>query len=353
MNYFRAEFFDVYMSYHNNILLDKLHGVPTDRPPVWVMRQAGRILPGYRQIRKSVSGFKELVKSPDLIAEVTLEPLHELGVDAPILFSDILVIPEAMGVDYDIIEKQGPKFPNPITSPADIDRLVYGEDVLDRLDYVFESITKTKARLSGSNPLIGFAGAPWTLFAYMIEGSGSKTFAKARRFLYEHPKDSHRLMSRISSATTAYVKQKIASGADVIQLFDSWSGMLSRAQYQEFCLPYISAIMEAIEGTPRIFFPKGAWSSIPDFGDVPMEAIGVDWRTPASYVREHLGEDLVIQGNMDPAFLYSDPDAIQSEVARISKDMGNQHIFNLGHGVYPDTDANHVKAMVQAVKSLG
>jgi len=340
------------MSYENNILLDVLEGKAVSRPPVWVMRQAGRILPGYRKIRADAGSFKALVKRPDLISEVTVEPLSALGVDAAILFSDILVIPEAMGVDYEIVEKVGPIFDNPIHTPSDIDRLVSGIDVLPNLDYVFESIYKTKQLMDSSNPLIGFAGAPWTLFAYMIEGSGSKTFSKARRFLYEQPEASHRLLSKIADSTAFYLKEKINVGVDVVQLFDSWAGSLTVAQYQEFCLPYIKKILDAVEGIPRIFFPKGAWSSVPYFSDLNFEAIGIDWTTPVEYIRGYLGEDQIVQGNLDPAMLYSSPEKIETEVHNLIRSVGGKHIFNLGHGVYPDTSADHVKAMVDAVKSF-
>lgn len=293
------------MDYRNNILMDTLAGKTVSRPPVWVMRQAGRILPGYRKIRAAAGSFKKLVKSPDQIAEVTVEPLNELGVDAAILFSDILVIPEAMGVNYEIVEKVGPVFDNPIQSPYEIDGLRSGDDVLEHLDYVFNSIDKTKQLMGGSNPLIGFAGAPWTLFAYMIEGGGSKTFSKARRFLYEHPEASHRLLDKITTSTISYLKNKIKYGVDVVQLFDSWAAMLTTEQYETFALPYCKRILQAVEGTPRIFFPKGAWSSIPALKDFPCEVLGIDWLTSADYVRSHMGQDQMIQGYMDPAHLYA------------------------------------------------
>ena len=203
------------MSYKNEILLDVFKGKPLERPPIWIMRQAGRILPGYRKIRSSVSGFKDLVKNPELIAEVTVEPMNVLGVDAAILFSDILVIPEAMGLDYDIVEKKGPLFQRTVTAAADVDELLSGEHVIDHLSYVFDSIHKTKDRIDNRNPLIGFSGAPWTLFAYMVEGSGSKTFSKARRFLYEEPEASHKLMSKITESIIFYLKEKIRCGVDL------------------------------------------------------------------------------------------------------------------------------------------
>lgn len=340
------------MSYDNRLLLDVLEGKSVSRPPIWVMRQAGRILPGYRKIRASVPSFKHLVKRPDLISTVTIEPIEVLGVDAAILFSDILVIPEAMGVDYEIVEKKGPVFDHPIVDPRDIDKLTYGEEALGALSYVFDSIKLTKEKIASRTPLIGFAGAPWTLFAYMIEGSGSKTFAKARRFLYEHPEASHLLMDKITETIIAYAKEKARCGCDVIQLFDSWAGMLTVDQYNEFCIPYISRILTALEGGPRIFFPKGAWSSMPLFKGLSFEAISIDWKTPIDYVRDHLGSDQIIQGNLDPAMLYAAPERIDIAVANKINEVGGRHIFNLGHGVYPDTDARHVKRMIDAVKAF-
>ncbi len=338
------------MTYHNNILLDVFSGDEISRPPVWIMRQAGRILPGYKRIRSAVSGFKELVKSPDLIAEATVEPLEVLGVDAAILFSDILVIPEAMGVDYDIIEKTGPVFDNPIRSVGQIDHLRKGEEVLPKLDYVFQSIEVTREVIAHRNPLIGFAGAPWTLFAYMIEGSGSKTFSRARKFLYEEPDAAHRLMDAITESLIAYLKEKINRGCDVIQLFDSWAEMLTEAQYKQFCIPYISRIFEELPEVPKIFFPKGAWSSISHFKGMAFDALSIDWKTPVTYVREQLGANQIIQGNIDPALLYARPMEIESAVHEHIRLTGRNLIVNLGHGVYPNTNREHVKVLVDAVK---
>lgn len=339
------------MSYKNEILLDVFKHKALERPPIWIMRQAGRILPGYRSVRASVSGFKELVKSPDLIAEVTVEPLEVLGVDAAILFSDILVIPEAMGLDYDIVEKKGPQFAEVIKTKTDIDRLISGDQVIGELKYVFDSIATTKARIADRTPLIGFSGAPWTLFAYMIEGSGSKTFSKARRFLYEHPEHSHLLMQKITDSIIAYLKQKIASGVDLVQLFDSWAEMLPVDQYKEFALPYIDQILSSIDEVPKIFFPKGAWSVIPHMKELKMDAIGIDWKTPISYVRAHLGDDIIIQGNMDPCKLYASKDKIQADSIAMMDKFNHNHIVNLGHGVYPDTDYTRVQEFVKTVKA--
>lgn len=338
------------MSYKNEILLDVFKHKAVERPPVWVMRQAGRILPGYRSVRSSVSGFKELVKNPELIAQVTVEPLDVLGVDAAILFSDILVIPEAMGLDYDIIEKKGPKFSKVIKSGTDIDQLRFGDDVIPELKYVFDSIKTTKTAIDHRNPLIGFSGAPWTLFAYMIEGSGSKTFAKARRFLYEEPKESHRLMQKITDSIISYLKEKIRCGVDVIQLFDSWADMLPVDQYRNFSLPYVAQIFSSIDDVPKIFFPKGAWSMVPYFSNLAIDALGIDWTTPPQYVRSYLGERIILQGNMDPCQLYAPISEVEKKTLEVISSFGKNHIFNLGHGVYPDTSYEHVQAMIRTIK---
>lgn len=339
------------MSYKNEILLDVFKGKSLERPPIWIMRQAGRILPGYRKIRSSVSGFKELVKNPELIAEVTVEPMDVLGVDAAILFSDILVIPEAMGLDYDIVEKKGPVFPKTISSASDVDKLISGAPVIEHLSYVFDSIHKTKERIENRNPLIGFSGAPWTLFAYMIEGSGSKTFSKARRFLYEQPVASHLLMSKITDSIIVYLQEKINCGVDVVQLFDSWSDMLPVDQYKEFSLPYVTRIFDSIDGVPKIFFPKGGWSLMPLFKDLKIDGLSIDWKTSPTYIRDHLGHDIVLQGNLDPCQLYAPKDQIETKTQEMISQFGGRHIVNLGHGVYPDTSYEHVQAFVRAVKS--
>jgi uroporphyrinogen decarboxylase len=340
------------MQYKNEILLDLFKNKTTKRPPVWLMRQAGRILPGYREVRKSVASFKHLVKNPELIAEVTVEPLHVLDVDAAILFSDILVIPEAMGLDYEIIEKKGPVFEATISSPSDIDELVSGDEVLNQLNYVFDSIERTKREINGTNPLIGFSGAPWTLFAYMIEGGGSKTFSKARRFLYVHPEASHKMMQMLTDSIIAYLKEKVNRGCDVIQLFDSWAEMLPVHHYEEFCLPYCQQILEALADVPTIFFPKGAWFAVPLMNHMNFDALSIDWKTSPEYVREHLGDEVIIQGNIDPCLLYADPSDIEKSIHKSILRFGGRHIVNLGHGVYPDTPTEHVIQFVKAVKSF-
>ena len=232
------------MSLQNDLLLRVARKEKAERPPVWLMRQAGRILPQYRKIRGSLNGFIELVKTPDLVAEVTIQPVDELNVDAAILFSDILVIPEAMGLPYELIEKKGPLFPKTIENKSDIDNLMSGEDAIQYLDYVFNGIDKTIENLNKRVPLIGFSGAPYTLFCYMIVGSGSKTFSKAKRFLYKEPELSHQLLSKITDTICCYTTEKVKHGVDLIQIFDSWAGVLDTNMYKEFCIPYLDKIVQ-------------------------------------------------------------------------------------------------------------
>ncbi len=339
------------MAIQNRILLDVLENKFVERPPVWIMRQAGRTLPHYRKVRASVNGFMELVKHPELIAEVTVEPLDVHGVDACILFSDILVIPEAMGLPYTIIEQRGPIFERVIKSIADVEALISGNSVLDHLDYVFKSIETTRAAINERVPLIGFAGAPWTIFAYMIEGKGSKTFTAARRMLYEQPELSHRLLQKITDSTIAYLSEKINRGVHAIQLFDSWAEVLSVEQYLAFSVPYVRQIFEKVNTVPRIFFPKGAWSAIPYLVDLEMEAISIDWKTPAGFVRESL-PDTIIQGNLDPCLLFASDDVISEKATQVMRAIGGRHIMNLGHGVYPEITQHKITHLVHTVRNF-
>jgi len=335
----------------NDLLLRVLRGEQVERPPVWLMRQAGRILPQYRKIRASLSGFIELVQTPDLAAEVTIQPVDELGVDAAIIFSDILVIPEAMGLPYELIEKKGPFFPRTIQSKADVDALIDGEAAASKLSYVFDALQTTKKSLDGRVPLIGFSGAPWTLFSYMLEGQGSKTFSKAKKFLYQEPEASHALLEKITSTIIAYLKLKIENGADVVQLFDSWAGVLDQHIYKEFCLPYLKRIIQEIDTAPVILFCRGAWFSLEELAGLGSEAMGLDWNIPIAHARSVLGQDVVLQGNMDPCLLYSDKENVARKANQIIQEMGRNHIMNLGHGVYPDTPLEHVKHFVNTVKA--
>ncbi len=338
----------------NDLLLRVANGAQTERPPVWLMRQAGRILPQYRAIREKLSGFKELVETPELAAEVTIQPVDELGVDAAIIFSDILVIPEAMGLPYEMIKGQGPLFPRVIESMQDIEALQSGASAAAELDYVYQALQLTKKELDGRVPLIGFAGAPFTLLCYMFEGKGSKTFSKAKKVIYAEPEMAHALLDKITSTTIAYLKNKVKAGADLIQIFDSWAGVLNKSTFEQFSLPYIQRIAAAIqaEGVPVTIFAKGAWHSLPEIAQSSCNVVGVDWTVPASEVRQKLGATQVLQGNLDPCALYASPADLRKRVEEMLRVLGPHHIANLGHGVYPDTPLDHVKVFVETVQQF-
>jgi len=317
--------------------------------PIWLMRQAGRILPEYRRVRGSVNGFKELVKTPELAAEVTIQPVDILGVDAAIIFSDILVIPEAMGLNYEMEESKGPVFPKKISSTEDIKSLRIA-DASD-LNYVMEAIRITKRELNGRVPLIGFAGAPWTIFSYMVEGGGSKTFSKAKKLLYTQPEFSHQLLEMITQSTINYLKGQIQAGADIIQIFDSWAGILGPDQYREFSLKYISAICDAIHDVPKIVFAKGAFFARAEMNTLNCEVIGLDWNMDIHESRK-LMPNKVLQGNLDPCALYGSFGAIKKETTKmLSLFEPGRHIANLGHGLYPDIEVDKVKCFIETVKS--
>ena len=338
-------------TYQNDLFLRTARGETVERPPVWLMRQAGRILPQYRALRASLSGFKELVSTPDLAAEVTIQPVDELGVDAAIIFSDILVIPEALGLDYNMVEKVGPRFPKTIQSAADVDALRPPEDAPGHLQYVYDALDVTKRELNNRVPLIGFAGAPWTIFAYMIEGGGSKTFAKARALLYTNPALAHRLLERIALATAAYLKGKIQHGADLIQLFDSWAGVLPHAHYLEFSLRYIDLIIKELDNqVPITVFAKDARHALADIGELDCQVVQLDWIAQVAGARAAVGKAKVLQGNLDPVQLYAEPEQVADATRSMLDRFGRGHIANLGHGVYPTTPLDSVKAFVNTVK---
>ena len=339
------------MELKSDLLLRTARGEAVERPPVWLMRQAGRILPQYRAVREKLSGFKELVETPELAAEVTIQPVDELDVDAAIIFSDILVIPEAMGLAYEMVEKRGPLFPETIRSEGDIQKLVAGEAAAARLGYVYDALELTRKNLSGRVPLIGFSGAPWTLLAYMVEGSGSKTFSRAKRMLYQEPALAHRLLEKITETIIAYLKEKARHGADLIQLFDSWAGILSPASYREFSAPYMQQICSAITEVPVTVFAKGAWFALEDISRMDCQVIGLDWNIRPEEGRRRVGEEKVLQGNLDPCCLYAGPEKIDQDAREMLDAFGRRHIANLGHGVYPDTPLDGVRAFVQAVKN--
>lgn len=344
------------MKYDNDLFLRAARGEQTERPPVWLMRQAGRILPQYRALRAQLSGFKELVSTPDLAAEVTIQPVDELGVDAAIIFSDILVIPEALGLDYNMVEKVGPRFPEVIKSMADVEKLRPAHDAPSHLGYVYDALDATKKALNNRVPLIGFAGAPWTIFAYMVEGGGSKTFSKARAMLYRDPKLSHALLERIAIATAAYLKGKIHHGADLIQLFDSWAGVLPPAHYQEFSLRYIDLIIKELgDEVPITVFAKDARHALSSIGKLACDVVQLDWIANPQWARTQVqgedGKSKVLQGNLDPVQLYAPHAEIVAATNNMIDAFGGRHIVNLGHGVYPDTPLDGVKTFVNTVKA--
>jgi len=340
------------MSLANDLILRAARGEKTERTPIWLMRQAGRILPEYRAIREKLSGFKELCTTPALAAEVTLQPVDILGVDAAIIFSDILVVPEAMGCIYEMYETKGPSFPKTIKNAADINALQSTAQAAADLDYVYQAIKITKKELNGRVPLIGFAGAPWTILAYMVEGSGSKTFNKARKFLYTEPELSHQLLQRITDVTIAYLKKQVEAGADMVQLFDSWAGILPPDQYQTFSLNYMKQICDAIPEAPKTVFAKGAFFALKEMGQMNCQTVGLDWNMNIAESRAQVGPNKTLQGNLDPCALYQDYDGIKKSARHMLDQFGPyRHIANLGHGLYPDTNPDHVKCFIEEVKS--
>ncbi|MCS7017485.1 MAG: uroporphyrinogen decarboxylase [Cytophagales bacterium] len=340
------------MMLQNDLLLRAARGQYVERPPVWLMRQAGRVLPEYRAVRERLKNFIELVTTPELAAEVTIQPVDLLGVDAAIIFSDILVIPEAMGLPYEMLEKRGPIFPQTIRSEQDLQKIRVADAPSD-LGYVAEAIRITKRALSGRVPLIGFAGAPFTIFAYMTEGSGSKTFSTAKKILYRSPELSHKLLQMITDSTIGYLKMQIAAGADLVQLFDSWAGILSPAQYRTFALPYIAQICNAINEVPVTIFAKGAFFALTEFAQLKCHVIGLDWNIEPTTARQQIGNQKTLQGNLDPCTLYADFDTIRKETQKMVAAFGKQHyIANLGHGLYPDIEPDHVRCFVDTIKSL-
>lgn len=340
-------------TYDNDLLLRMIRGEKCERFPVWLMRQAGRILPEYRAVRSSLSGFKELVETPERAAEVTIQPVDILGVDAAIIFSDILVIPEAMGLPYQMIEKKGPWFEKTIEGPQDLNHVSADIDVADRLGYVFEAIKCTKKELNNRVPLIGFSGAPWTIFCYMTEGQGSKTFSKAKKMLYQQPDLTHEILLRITKVTIEYLKLQITAGADVIQVFDSWSGILGPKEYSNFGTKYVSKICDAINEVPVTVFAKGAYYARKELSELNCETIGIDWNMDIEESRRIIGDGKTLQGNLDPCALYSDFGVIESKTKNMLNSFGNRrHIANLGHGVYPDTDPEKVKCFINTVKEF-
>lgn len=340
----------------NDLLIRAARRQPVERAPVWFMRQAGRYLPEYRAIR-SQHDFLTMVRTPELAAEVTIQPVDLIGVDAAIIFSDILVIPEAMGMELIVEEgKGGPRFPHPVRLYTEIRDLKKIDPYKD-LSYVLDAIKLTKQRLNGRVPLIGFSGAPWTLFCYMIEGQGSKEFRHAKEMIFSRLEDTHALLRKISDAVTDYLVAQIEAGADVVQIFDTWAGILTPEDFREFSLTYIEEIVRNVhertsKRAPIIVFCKGANHSISEIAATGCDVIGVDWTIDISEVKAFVGDSCAVQGNLDPSLLHAPEYVIKSRVEEMAERMGDPvgHIFNLGHGITPDVSPARAKAFVEAAK---
>lgn len=340
------------MKLQNDLIIKACKRMPTERTPIWIMRQAGRYLPEYRAIRKK-HDFLTMCKTPELAAEVTIQPVDIVGVDAAIIFSDILVIPEAMGMYLQIHEGRGPVFSHPIKSKEDLAKIRVPDPNSD-LKYVMDAISLTKKELNGRVPVIGFAGAPWTILTYMVEGQGSKSFSKVKKLIYGNPELAHKLLDKITSATAAYLSAQIEAGANLVQIFDTWAGILSPRDYQVFALRYVYQLIANIKrkDEPVIYFPKGVHYLMHELKECGADAISVDWTLELEKVRRKMGDKVAIQGNLDPTVLYADPPFIIREARKVLESFGNGdgHIFNLGHGILPDIDPENVKELVKYVK---
>ena len=341
----------------NDRFLRALRREPVDCTPVWLMRQAGRYLPEYRATRKAAGSFLAMAKNPELACEVTLQPLRRFPLDAAILFSDILTVPDAMGLGLYFVDGEGPKFERPLRTPADIDRLAV-PDMETELRYVMDAVRTIRRELDGSVPLIGFSGSPWTLACYMVEGGGSKDWGKVKALALNEPAAMHKLLTVVTDAVIAYLSAQHAAGAQALQVFDTWGGTLGPAMYREFSLPYLTRIARELKniGVPVILFGKGNAPHLDDLFASGADAIGVDWTVTLEDAARRANGRVALQGNLDPAILYGNPDAIrtQVQVALDSYAAGNGgsregHVFNLGHGMSPDMDPEHVAVLVDEV----
>ena len=335
----------------NDRLLRVLRGERVDCTPVWVMRQAGRYLPEYRATRSRAGDFLTLCKTPELACEVTLQPLQRFALDAAILFSDILTIPDAMGLGLSLEEGLGPRFAHPLRSRADIEQLPV-PDPADELRYVTDAVRLIKQELHGSVPLIGFAGSPWTLATYMVEGQSSREFARIKSLIYTDPAAAHTLLDKVTRATTAYLCAQIEAGVDLVMLFDTWGGALSHAAYHEFSLSYMRTILAGLPaGVPTVVFTKGGGPWLESIAATGCSAIGLDWTVDIGDARRRLGDGITLQGNLDPAVMLTNPEVVAAQTRRIVDAMGSggRHIFNLGHGITPEVPPEHVSVLVDTV----
>ena len=342
----------------NDRFLKALMRQPVDRTPIWIMRQAGRYLPEYRATRTQAGDFMSLCKNTELACEVTLQPLERFPLDAAILFSDILTIPDAMGLGLYFAEGEGPKFHKPIRSAADIEKLEVINTFYD-LGYVTDAVSKIRRELKGRVPLIGFSGSPWTLATYMIEGQSSRDFARSKTMLYTQPELMHQLLDKLALSVIDYLNAQIASGAQAVQIFDTWGGVLSHSAYREFSLAYMEKIVKGLtteaEGrtVPVILFTKGGGQWLPSMADTGCHCLGLDWTVKIGDARALVGDRVALQGNMDPSVLRGTPASIEQEVQTILQSFGegSGHIFNLGHGITPDIEPDNVSVLVEAVQS--
>ena len=342
----------------NDNFLRALRRQPTDHTPVWLMRQAGRYLPEYRATRAQAGSFMGLATNVDYATEVTLQPLERYPLDAAILFSDILTVPDAMGLGLSFALGEGPKFAKVVRDEAAVADLAVPD--MAKLQYVFDAVSSIRKALNGRVPLIGFSGSPWTLATYMVEGGSSKDFRKTKAMLYDNPQALHALLDKLAQSVTAYLNGQILAGAQAVQIFDSWGGALSAAAYQEFSLAYMKKIVDGLirehdgRRVPVILFTKGGGLWLESLADTGAEALGLDWTCDIGSARARVGAKVALQGNMDPAVLYAKPAAIRAEVARIlaAYGAGSGHVFNLGHGITPEVDPAHAGAFFEAVHEL-
>ena len=334
----------------NNLLIEALKGLSVDRPPVWMMRQAGRYLPDFMKLKEKYDFFTRC-RTPELVTEITLMPINQIGVDAAIIFSDILVVLQAMNIEVEMREGIGPFLPNPIKDKESLNQVIL-PDVHEHLGYVFDAVKLTKKELNNRVPLIGFAGAPWTLFCYALQGQGSKNFNTAKAFCYQHPELAKELLQKITTTTIAYLREKVKAGADVIQLFDSWGGLLCPKDYQVFSWFYSQQIIDALSSSvPVIIFGKGCWFALPEMGKSGASAIGIDWTCSARNARYLSGGQVTLQGNFDPSKLLLPISEIKLQVKQMINEFGKEsYIVNLGHGILPNVPVDHAKAFVDAVK---
>lgn len=340
----------------NDRLLRALKRQPVDCTPVWIMRQAGRYLPEYRASRARAGDFLTLCKTPELACEVTLQPIRRFPLDAAILFSDILTIPDAMGLGLSLNEGVGPKFANPVRTPADIAALPE-LDIDKDLSYVTDAVRLVRRELNGEVPLIGFAGSPWTLMTYMVEGGSSKDFSRAKSILYDDPASAHTLLQKVTTAISGYLKAQADAGAQALMVFDTWGGSLSSAAYQEFSLAYMQKVVAALKtdlttkDIPITLFTKGGGNWLERIADTGCDGVGLDWTISISEAWNRVGDRVALQGNMDPSVLYASADKVVAEVTSIMREFGNGpgHIFNLGHGIHPGIDPEKVGVLVDTV----